>query len=170
MPSYHLTLVSLVLLHRDILCHRYPRRIASASPCYSYVTHCLESMLCHFAILRMSRLSLYVAFVAPPITSVWFPVSLRLRPRDSSPPSSPQDALVIPFFFLSPQISLSALLLFICRRRIPSAKRKNINRAVKIKSIYNKWKIIRKILQFYVKRPYAYNNLLSSWRNQVSPF
>lgn len=69
-------------------------------PCYSYVahhvTHCLVSMLCHFAILRMSRVSLYVAFVVSPITSVWFPVSLRPSARFLSV-IVPQDALAVPF-------------------------------------------------------------------------
>lgn len=111
--SSRVALMSLMLLHRDILCHHYPCRIVSFLPCYSYiahhVTHCLVSMLCHFAILRMSRMSLYVAFVAPPITSVWFPVSLRLHPHDSSPLSSHKTFLSF-LFLVALGIALSTSL------------------------------------------------------------
>lgn len=79
------------LLHRDILYHRYPCRIVWLLSCYSYVahhvTHCLVSMLCHFAILHVSHVTLcrfrgtscYISVISCLVTS---PL------RDSSPLSS----------------------------------------------------------------------------------
>lgn len=101
-PSYHLASFSCHSRYslRDIFCVVLLslRRSACCFYVAHHVTHCLVSMLCHFAILRVSRVSLYVAFAASPVTSVWFPVSLRpFVVRFSSVVSFPEGALFVPF-------------------------------------------------------------------------